>query len=401
MKPISFIIPSRNNLRYLKWCYNSIRKNLGYYHEICIADDASEDGTWEWLEKQSKIDIGLKIHRNEGPDRQGLVVLYDKLITEYATNDIVMIFHADMYAVPGLDEAVFKHIKKGTLVTATRVEPTLHPPGPEKITSDYGVEPEDFDEAKFLKDTEDFKEDKITHGIFAPWAIYKDDFLAVGGHDTLFSPTSREDSDIFNRFILNGYKFVQTWEGLVYHLTSRGSRFNTFSGGAVGQDSDEWKYTNYKNIRNFIRKWGSLVNHDEHMLPIVSPKYDIGLVINNCNLNMLQVFEPWGSTIYVNDKINSMESLIDKYIEIEQSNTTIDLKSKLKDINDEKTSDIIIEFDGDLMTDEKFQFLIQLPLIIEDSGKIGDLEHDIFKVTINSMKRYEKENIICTNNMVN
>ena len=81
MKPISFIIPSRNNLRYLKWCYNSIRKNLGYYHEICIADDASEDGTWEWLEKQSKIDIGLKIHRNEGPDRQGLVVLYDKLIT--------------------------------------------------------------------------------------------------------------------------------------------------------------------------------------------------------------------------------------------------------------------------------------------------------------------------------
>ena len=55
MKPISFIIPSRNNLRYLKWCYNSIRKNLGYYHEICVADDASEDGTWEWLEKQSKI----------------------------------------------------------------------------------------------------------------------------------------------------------------------------------------------------------------------------------------------------------------------------------------------------------------------------------------------------------
>ena len=46
MKPISFIIPSRNNLRYLKWCYKSIRKNLGYIHEICIADDASEDGTY-------------------------------------------------------------------------------------------------------------------------------------------------------------------------------------------------------------------------------------------------------------------------------------------------------------------------------------------------------------------
>jgi hypothetical protein len=30
MKAISFIQPSRNNLKYLKWSYNSIRKNLGY-----------------------------------------------------------------------------------------------------------------------------------------------------------------------------------------------------------------------------------------------------------------------------------------------------------------------------------------------------------------------------------
>ena len=44
MKPISFIQPSRNNLKYLKWSYNSIRKNLGYIHEICWADDFSDDG---------------------------------------------------------------------------------------------------------------------------------------------------------------------------------------------------------------------------------------------------------------------------------------------------------------------------------------------------------------------
>ena len=35
MKKISFIQPSRNNLKYLKWSYESIRKNLGYEHEIC------------------------------------------------------------------------------------------------------------------------------------------------------------------------------------------------------------------------------------------------------------------------------------------------------------------------------------------------------------------------------
>jgi hypothetical protein len=32
-KVISFIQPSRNNLKYLKWSYDSIRKNLGYRHE--------------------------------------------------------------------------------------------------------------------------------------------------------------------------------------------------------------------------------------------------------------------------------------------------------------------------------------------------------------------------------
>ena len=84
---ISLIQPSRNNLKYLKWSYNSIIKNQGNHEvQICVADDASEDGTWDWLKEVSKKDEGVKIHRNEGPDRQGLVVLYDKLVKDYSTN---------------------------------------------------------------------------------------------------------------------------------------------------------------------------------------------------------------------------------------------------------------------------------------------------------------------------
>ena len=45
---ISFIQPGRNNLKYLKWSYDSIRKNQGnYIVEICVADDASTDGTYD------------------------------------------------------------------------------------------------------------------------------------------------------------------------------------------------------------------------------------------------------------------------------------------------------------------------------------------------------------------
>ena len=130
-KVISFIQPSRNNLKYLKWSYNSIRKNLGYRHEICWADDFSDDGTWEWMKEIQKKDPNVKIHRNEGPTRLGHTILYDTLV-DMASNDIVMIYHADMYACPNLDTEMIKHLERGKVVSATRIEPPLHPDGPEK-----------------------------------------------------------------------------------------------------------------------------------------------------------------------------------------------------------------------------------------------------------------------------
>ena len=93
---ITFVIPSRNNLTYLKWSYNSIRKNIGYTHEILLADDFSDDGTWDWLQKIKEKDINVQIFRNEGPERKGIVYWYD-FLCEKSTSEIVMFFHADMY----------------------------------------------------------------------------------------------------------------------------------------------------------------------------------------------------------------------------------------------------------------------------------------------------------------
>ena len=89
---------------------------------------------------------------------------------------------------------------------------------------DFGIEPEEFQEQELLNwfDKDYTWEQETTEGIFAPWAIYKEDFLKIGGHDPLYAPQSKEDSDIFNRFVLAGYKLVQTREGCVYHMTCRG-----------------------------------------------------------------------------------------------------------------------------------------------------------------------------------
>ena len=61
----------------------------------------------------------------------------------------------------------------------------------------------------FLHDEREHGEDKLTNGIFT-LDIYKDDFTSIGGHDPLYNSQSKEDSDIFNRFKLFGYEFIQT-----------------------------------------------------------------------------------------------------------------------------------------------------------------------------------------------
>ena len=400
---ISFIQPSRNNLKYLKWSYNSIRKNLGYTHEICMADDFSDDGTWEWMQEISEKDINVKCIRNEGPTRLGHTILYDRLINEVATNDVVMIYHADMYACPRLDEEVLRHIEPGVVVSGTRIEPPLHPDGPEKILKDFGIEPEEFDERGLIEflNTEVMNQYGVgitTEGIFAPWAILKSDWDYIGGHDPIFAPQSKEDSDIFNRFHLAGYKFKQTWGGFVYHMTCRGSRFKDGAmrnpAGQVfmkGRESDEWLKQNLKSTREFIRKWGHFVKHDSLMKPIVPPKYDIGFVAYNCTKDMLMELEPWCRKIYLD--LRDSDNL-SEYVREEQPKTSYDLDERVKLYGTNKISelhDICVEFDCSKLNSQNFQYLVNLSEILQDSGEVGEMELDIFKLYISKLDTYENE----------
>ena len=403
LKPISFIIPSRNNLKYLKQAYESIRKNQSVEHEICIADDFSDDGTMEWVLVQMKRDKNIKFHRNQGPERLGHTILYDTLINDYATHDRVMIFHADMYLCPRADESIDRLLEPKSVVSLTRIEPPLHPEGPEKILKDFGIEPEEFKEEELLKFlSEEVHYDKgrgiVTEGIFAPWVILKEDWDYIGGHDPLFAPQSKEDSDIFNRFHLAGFKFKQTWDGFVYHMTCRGSRFKDGAkrnpDGQVfmkGRESDEWLTQNHKSTREFIRKWGHFVQHDEMMKPIVPPKYDIGFVVYNCTKHLLSELEPWCNKLYLDLKDSN---LIGEYITDEQKITSYDLSERVKLYGTSKVSelhDICVEFDASKLTNQSIQVITNLPSIIQDSGEVGEMEYDIFKFYISKLDTYEKE----------
>ena len=389
-KDISFIQPSRNNLKYLKWSYDSIRKNAGKEPTICVADDFSNDGTWEWCQKMMENDPNFKAIRNEGPTRLGHTILYDRLINEVAPTKIVGIYHADMWLCPGALESVLEHIKPLTVVSLTRIEPDLHPAGPEKVLiQNAPTEPEHFDEAWFNDFFNDYLptvKGKTTEGIFAPWFLFKEDFQSIGGHDPLYAPQSKEDSDIFNRFLLNGYKFVQTWEGAVFHLTCRGSRYNpTLT--EVGKESDEWLAQNIRSTRNFVRKWGHFVKHDKFLKPIVPHKYDVEFKVTNSDdwVRTINILEPWCSRM----TIDCPQEIIDEYIKLEQPNTQFDLTMRF---NTGGESDIIVEFDARSLTQNSFNFIQNLSEIFDfNEFESGQYEFDIFKIKVNRVKHYESD----------
>ena len=399
---ISLIQPGRNNLKYLKWSYNSIRKNQGNHEvEICVADDASTDGTWDWCLEMMDKDPLFKAIRNEGPTRLGHTILYDRLINETATNDICMIYHADMYLCPDALDAIENELKEKTIVSLTRIEPPLHPDGPEKILKDFGIEPEEFNEQGLL----DFLDsrvpnDNITEGVFAPWAFWKSDFQEIGGHDSIFAPQSKEDTDIFNRFQLNGIKFIQTWHGCVYHMTCRGSRFADGAkrnpNGEVfmkNRETDEWLKQNQKSTREFIRKWGHYCKHDVLMKPIIPPKYDIGFIVKNNNIKLLETLEPWCSTYYGDGEW----WVYKEYIQNEQLKSSFNLESKIKPYENEKTNHILVEIDGNSVTQQDYQIIQQLSEIVSDSGEIGGFKLGNLKIKITNLETFENTLIFITN----
>jgi hypothetical protein len=323
------------------------------------------------------------IQKYRSKSRVGHTVLYDVGIN-LAKNDIVSILHADMIIGPNYVENLLKHLKPNKVVCATRVEPPLHPSGKEKITQNFGLDFDNLDITKFESfcSTEQLNsKDKTTKGMFAPWILYKKDFQSIGGHDHMFSPFPYEDSDIFQRWILNGFELIQSRDALVYHLTCRGHRWTE----KIQKDDDFYKECCYKNSRNFIRKWGSWIKNDEYSYPILTPKFNIGFIIHNCNTSLLQHLEPWASNLYVNCKKN-------EYINQEQSKTSFDLSSKIKNIDEQKNNDVIVEFDGSLFNKDRYDFLTShLPNVLKDSGELGEMEYDIFKLHIKSLKTYEND----------
>ena len=376
---ISLIIPSYNTEKHLINTYNSIRK---YYKdvEMVIINDGSTDNTSEWL-NNLKDDNVIKINSKE---RKGHTFFYDEGMRQ-ATNEIVGIMHSDMVIGPNYIENTLKHLERGKVVCATRIEPPIHPAGKEKIVMDFGMDHNDLklDEFEtFCNEKSNEFKDITTKGIFAPWVLYKEDHFAIGGHDQIFAPYGYEDSDIFNRWILAGYEMVQSRDAFVYHLTCRGHRWNK----GVGIVNDDYESTMSRCRQDFIRKWGDWIQNDDFQFPIINPKYDIGIILDNNNKDLLHALEPWCSNIYCGVGVDLRQN----YITNEQSNTSFNLSERVLPFSNEKNNEILVNI-GSTFTQQDFQIIQKLSAIITDSGEVGEFELGNLKIEIFKMKNYINE----------
>jgi glycosyltransferase involved in cell wall biosynthesis len=373
MNKITYCIPSKNNLRYLKNSLSSIKKNSKIDHDVLVFVDSDNDGTEEWLKKE-----GVKYIKNQDPDPKGIAYAYNRCI-DIAETEIVCMFHADMYMANGFDLNALKHLERKVVVSATRIEPPLHPEGKEKIVKNFGMYPEDFLEREFNDFVEQQKVEnanKVTYGIFAPWMCYKSELIEIGLHDEIFH-SYHEDSDIFNRMILNGMKCVQSRDSFVYHLTCRGGQFQD---GIEKITVDEKFHAMKRSAqRNYLRKWGTWIKNDEYQHPIVPKVYDVAFKVKNCSLQYMEFLEPWCKTIYA----DTDTELVDRYISLEQPSSIVDLREKIKTYDSEQDNRTTVEFDASSINNDRYSnFVCKIEEVLDQVTEEGIYEWDVFRITV-------------------
>lgn len=405
MEKVTFCIPSKNNLRYLKWSLPSIRKNAHRKdHDIIVFIDKDTDGTVEWMKENAEA-LGVKwiVNPDLNNTLYGIGRAYDRCVAE-AQTDIVVVFHADMYLCKDADLKMYNRLTQNSVVCATRIEPPLHPPGPEKLVEDFGMWPEvyiadGFKESElhsYVQTQTEISDGKITHGCFAPWMVWKKNMVEIGGHDPVMK-SAREDSDIFNRFILHGLDLIQVRDGFVYHLTCRGGQFEH---GILTKDhsqkSMDWQILMEQSTWDYVRKWGCFVEHDQYLMPIIKPKYDIGFVLTNSDFNPAKFLEPWCSTIYLDDPV-----IVDFMRDQLRGTTAYNVDERIKTTDELGEHDIIVQIDSNKLNNENAKWIGLLNEIITEDQEIGRFDLEGLIITVNRVVNKNNELVQVKNEFLN
>jgi len=232
----SIIIPSWNNLPYLKLCIESIRKNSSFKHQFIIHINEGKDGTLEWVKQQPDIDYTFS--------KENIGVCYAlNIARSLLSAEYLLYINDDMYVCPQWDSFLLDEIKtighKLFFISATAIEPKAQSSC--SIEKSYGTSIENFDEQKLLTEYASLPMKDWQGATWPPNVVHKDIWDLVGGYSIEFSPGMYSDPDFSMKLWQTGVRlFKGIGKSRVYH-------FGSVSVKRVKKN---------KGYYTFISKWG-------------------------------------------------------------------------------------------------------------------------------------------------
>ncbi len=268
----SIIIPTWNNLEYLKLCINSIRKNSHFEHQVIVHVNEGNDGTIEWLNKQEDVDYTQS--------KKNIGICYALNISRsLLKTDYLLYMNDDMYVLPEWDKHLNDEIisigHNNFFLSATMIEPATT--NPSAIEFNCGSSIETFEEKKLLAGFAKIKKTDWNGATWPPNIVHKDIWDLVGGYSIEFSPGMYSDPDFSMKLWQMGIRlFKGISKSRVYHFAAKTTK--------------RISKTKNDGYNIFINKWGmsSKTFTDKYLLrgkiyngPLKSPKIDFGTKTKN------------------------------------------------------------------------------------------------------------------------
>ena len=233
----SILIPTWNNLEFLKICVNSIKKNSHFDLQIIVIVNEGNDGTEEWIKNQKELDY-IYSKKNIGIC-WGLNIARSIVKSEY-----IIYVNDDMYVLPDWDLELYKEIEiighKNFTLSSTMIEPT-DTGNACVVVRDYGRNSHDFQEERLLNEYKSLSIEDWSGSMSPPNVIHVDMWDLVGGMSIEFSPGIFSDYDFSRKLFEAGVRFFKgKGNSLVYHFGSKSI----------------FRIKHNKGRKTFLLKWG-------------------------------------------------------------------------------------------------------------------------------------------------
>jgi len=249
----SILIPTWNNLSYLKLCIQSIRKYSAANHQIVVHVNEGTDGTIDWL-KQEQIPFTFSA------ENVGVCKALNMAYT-LADSDYILYMNDDMVVLPGWDTALVEMIERlpdhAFYLSSTMIEPVESGNPCVLAPHDFGRTPETLNEALLLKDYRLFQKSDWYGATWPPSLVHRKYWEKVGGYSEEFSPGLYSDPDFSRKLWQAGVRyFVGVGSSRVYHFMSKSTGRVTLNNGR----------------KQFAQKWGMTASYfKKHYLRMGRP----------------------------------------------------------------------------------------------------------------------------------